>query len=96
MANDGGGQVSHTGKSDREYSEWVERMGVGGSDPIPRRLRPTRRNTPTPSSEPSRPQRKRPLSMVTEGSLSVLCPLDVRVSPQMNKGTQRSPISYIF
>ena len=25
---DGGGQVSHTGNSDREYSEWVERMGV--------------------------------------------------------------------
>ena len=26
---DGGGEVFHTGKSDREYSEWVEKMECG-------------------------------------------------------------------
>ena len=46
-------------------------------DLLPRRLRPTRCNSQTPFSDPSRPQRKRPLTMVTERSLSVLCPRDI-------------------
>ena len=44
---DGGGQVFHTGKSDREYSEWIERIEFGlfqtpypaDLDPLDRTLR---------------------------------------------------------
>ena len=48
------GCVSY-GKSGREYSEWVERVGCGDPDPIPRRLRPTRWNTQACFPDPSWP-----------------------------------------
>ena len=79
VAGQVGWVICSYGKSDREYSELVERMGMWvDADPTPRRLRPTRWNTQTPFSIHFRPPRKRPLSMVSERSLSVSYPRDVR------------------
>ena len=62
----------------RENGVWVV------LDPLLRRLRPSRHNTHAPFPDPSRPQRKRPLSMVSERSIGMKYPRDVRVWPQRN------------
>jgi hypothetical protein len=73
----------------REVWQKIFGMGRGNgvwviSDPRPRRLRRTRHITQIPFPDPSRPQRKRPLRMVTERSVWVSYPRDVRVWPQRN------------
>jgi hypothetical protein len=71
--------VSLTGKSDREYSVWVEGMRVPHTEdpPVviqtlcPADLDPLHRTPTYLSLEPSRPQRNRSLSMVSERSVRV-------------------------